>query len=169
MFNEGIKPYNPLLWEIQRVYENEFSVGKKALELIEEETGLKLGESEAGNIALHFINAQLNSEDNLNVNATKVTKQINDVLDIVKYTFNIDIDDKSINYQRFMTHIRFFFQRLSKNQLAHSGDDFLLNQVKDKYRKSYLCAVKIGKYLGVDLGSEEEFYLTIHIQRITQR
>lgn len=48
-------------------------------------------------------------------------------------------------------------------------DDFLLKQVKTKYKKAYECMLKIQKYLEKELSDEEQLYLTIHIQRVTQR
>lgn len=64
MFDEGFKNANPLIWEIKKFYPKEFAVGLKALEFIEDETGKRLSEDEAGNIALHLINAQVNSSYN---------------------------------------------------------------------------------------------------------
>ncbi|MFD2877680.1 PRD domain-containing protein [Paenibacillus rhizoplanae] len=38
-----------------------------------------------------------------------------------------------------------------------------------KYRKAHHCVLKIEKYLDLKLLDEEILYLTIHIQRVTQR
>ncbi len=90
-------------------------------------------------------------------------------MNIVKYTYNIVLDEKSINYERFVTHLRFFFQRLGQKEREDSEDDFLLRQVKAKYKKAYNCMLRIQKYLEISLSSEEQLYLTVHIQRVTQR
>lgn len=169
LFNEGLNRPNPLIWEIKKFYTKEFEIGLKALEFIEDETGKKLPEDEACNIALHLINAQVNSVGGKVEDVAKQTKMIQDILNIVKYTYNIPLDEKSLNYERFVTHLRFFFQRLSKNQEVESEDDFLLTQVKAKYRNAYDCMLKIEAYLEKELSDEEKLYLTIHIQRVTQR
>ncbi len=55
---EGMDLKNTLLWEIKRFYQKEFEIGLQALNIIEEETGFRLSEDEAGSIALHFVNAR---------------------------------------------------------------------------------------------------------------
>ena len=171
IFDEGLNRPNALIWEIKKFYPKEFQIGLKALEFIEGETDKRLPADEAGNIALHLINAQVNNSANNLEDVANQTKMIQDILNIVKYTYNITLDEKSLNYGRFVTHLRFFFQRLSKkdNSAAESEDDFLLKQVKVKYKNAYECMLKIEKYLEMELSDEEQLYLTIHIQRVTQR
>lgn len=168
MYDEGLNKSNGLLWEIKKFYPKEFKVGLKALELIKEETGKDLPEDEAGNIALHLINAQVNTSSKIE-DVSKITRKIQDILNIVRYTYNIQLDDGSLNYERFVTHLKFFFERLNKKEIIDSEDDFLLKQVKVKYENAYKCMLKIEKYLEVELSDEEQLYLTLHIQRVTQR
>lgn len=170
IFDEGINRPNALIWEIKKFYPKEFAVGMKALDFIESETGKRLHENEAGDIALHLINAQLNSSYEVLEDVVHITEKVMDILNIVKYTYNIELDDKSVSYERFITHLRFFFKRLNdKGKLQNEEDDFLLKQVKIKYKKAYNCMLKIEKYLDKELNDEEKLYLTLHIQRVTQR
>ncbi|KJD43684.1 BglG family transcription antiterminator LicT [Paenibacillus terrae] len=169
MFDVGLKNENPLIWEIKKFYPKEFGVGLKALEFIEDETGKRLSEDEAGNIALHLINAQVNSSYNKVADVAQQTQKIQDILNIIKYSYNNTIDEHSISYERFITHLRFFFQRLNKKEKTELEDDFLWRQVKAKYKKAYGCMLKIEKYLNTVLSDEEKLYITIHIQRLTQR
>lgn len=169
LFDEGLNRPNPLIWEIKKFYTKEFNIGIKSLEFIESETGKKLPQDEACNIALHLINAQVNNSTKGLEDIANQTKMIQDILNVVKYTYNITLDEQSLNYERFVTHLRFFFQRLNKNEKIEAEDDFLLKQVKLKYKKAYECMLKIEKYLEKKLSDEEQLYLTIHIQRVTQR
>ncbi|MBU3138284.1 PRD domain-containing protein, partial [Clostridium gasigenes] len=174
LYKEGLNITNAIVWEIKKFYPKEFEIGLKALNFIEEELDIKLPEGEAGNIALHLINSQVNSSYKEVEDVAKQTKMINDILNIIRYTYNIKIDDKSLSYDRFITHLRFFFKRLSKKingeeeNLDHK-DDFLLKQVKEKYKDAYKCMLKIEDYLGKELDDEEKLYLTVHIQRITSK
>lgn len=168
MFDEGLENPNPLIWEIKKFYPKEFQVGLKALEFIEDELNKKLPDDEAGNIALHLINAQINSSFDKVENVAEQTKKIHDILNIVMYTYGIALDEKSISYERFVTHLRFFFQRLNKKEQLKEVDDYLFKKVKTKYKKAYDCMLKIEKYLETELSNEEELYLTLHIQRVTQ-
>lgn len=169
LFKEGFHTPNMLIWEIKRFYTKEFEIGLKSLELIESETDVKLPEDEAANIAMHLINAQGNIKYGKLDDVVQTTKMITDILNIVKYTYSIELDNKSFEYERFITHLRFFFQRLKqkeKNRILQ--DDFLLTQVKNKYDKAYKCMLKVQAYLEIELSEEEQLYLTLHIQRVTQ-
>lgn len=167
MYEEGIFNTNPLSWEIRRFYPKEYKVGVKALEFIESTLGKTLPEDEASNIALHLVNAELNGSSSKFHNVAVQAEKIQDILNIIKYTYNIELDEQSISYERFITHLKFFFQRLMQAQKRWLEDDFLLQQVKSKYRRAYDCMLKIEKYLDTELTDEEKLYLTIHIQRIT--
>lgn len=173
LYKEGFNVTNAIIWEIKKFYPKEFEIGLKSLNFIEEELEIKLPEDEAANIALHLINSQVNSSYKKVEDVAKQTKMIQDILNIVRYTYNIELDEKSLSYERFVTHLRFFFQRLNKknNQEKEndSKDDFLLKQVKEKYKEAYDCMLKIEKYLEKELDDEEQLYLTVHIQRITNR
>ena len=57
---EGIEVSNVMLWDIKKFYRDEFAVGLHALNLIKEQFGVDLSEDEAGFIALHIVNSQLN-------------------------------------------------------------------------------------------------------------
>ncbi|MDU5111831.1 MAG: PRD domain-containing protein [Clostridium sp.] len=174
LYKEGFNVTNAIIWEIKKFYPKEFEIGLKSLNFIEEELDIKLPEDEAANIALHLINSQVNSSYKEVEDVAKQTKMINDILNIVRYTYNIKLDDTSLSYDRFITHLRFFFKRLSnknnsKEENLEHKDDFLLKQVKEKYKDAYKCMLKIEDYLEKDLDDEEKLYLTVHIQRITSK
>ena len=143
LFDEGIERPNILIWEIKKFYPKEYNIGLKALEFIESELGKKINEEEAGNIALHLITAQINGKSDKTDIAYSMTKKIQDILNIVKYTYDIELDEQSLNYERFITHLRFFFKRLNnKTQYRNENEDFLLPQVKEKYKDAYKCMLK---------------------------
>lgn len=172
LHKEGLNLYNAILWEIKKFYPKEFEVGMKSLSFIKDELEVELPEDEAANIALHLINSQINNPYKDVGDIANQTKMINDILNIIRYTYNIKLDEKSLSYDRFITHLRFFFKRLSKrnnNEIDESDnkDDFLLKQVKEKYVDAYKCMLKIEEYLKRELNDEEKLYLTVHIQRIT--
>lgn len=171
-YKQGIHLKNPLLWEIRKFYKNEFQVAVKALEIIKEETGIELGEDEAASIALHLVNSQLSGENV--ATAIQVTEMVNTILNIVKYHFKMELDENSINYERFLTHLRFFAIRfIREEKLEESVDEFFFEQIKIKYPEAYACTQKIKTYLEkqfhFELTKDEELYLTVHIYRVTSR
>jgi beta-glucoside operon transcriptional antiterminator len=167
---KGLLITNALLWEIKRIYKDEFDIGLKAIEKINNKVGIKLPEDEAGFIAMHIVNAELNEEM---PNVVNITKLIQDVLNIVKYHFKIDIDEDSLNYFRFLTHLKFFAQRLFGGTSLVSKDDFLYEMMKEKYKDAFVCVKKIRDYIqkeyGQGLTKEEMAYLAIHIERVVNR
>lgn len=172
LHKEGFSLSNAILWEIKKFYPKEFEIGLKALDFIQEELEINLPEDEAANIALHIINSQVNNSCKEVGDVAKQTKMINDILNIVRYTYNIKLDESSLSYDRFITHLRFFFKRLNKKNNNEAKDldnkdDFLLKQVKEKYVDAYKCMLKIEDYLEKEFDDEEKLYLTVHIQRIT--
>ncbi|MFJ8531003.1 BglG family transcription antiterminator LicT [Bacillus sp. NPDC094106] len=167
---KGLDIKNALLWEIKRLYKDEFLVGKEALNRIENKLRIVLPEDEAGFIAMHIVNAELNEEM---PNIVNITKVMQDILNIVKYQFKISFDEESLNYYRFVTHLKFFAQRLFSGTYVESKDDFLFEAVRNKHIEAYECTEKINEYIKKqytrELTSEEMLYLTIHIQRVVNR
>lgn len=169
---ENVHVKNPLVWEIRKYYKQEYQVALKCLDIIEEQTGVRFPEDEAASIALHLVNSEL-SGGNL-ATAVQVTELVNNVLNIVKYHFKMELDETSINYERFLTHLRFFAIRfIRKERMADSEDNFLYEQLKRKYPESFQCSQKIKIYLvksyNWSISKDEEMYLTLHIQRVTKR
>lgn len=170
-YKTGFPIENALLWEIKRFYNHEFLIGKEALSMIHQKLGYELPEDEAGFIALHIVNAKLKTGNVERI--TEMTKIIQNILTIVKYEFKMDIDEYSLDYERFITHLKFFVQRLFVGQKLESEDstDFIL-MLKDKYRQEYATALKVSDYIVNEyhrrLEPDELLYLTIHINRITR-
>ncbi|KOR83536.1 transcription antiterminator BglG [Bacillus sp. FJAT-22058] len=170
--NQGIHLKNPLLWEIRKYYKQEFQIALKTLEIIEKGTGIALGEDEAASIALHLVNSQLSGENM--AAAVQITEMVNTILNIVKYHFKMELDENSINYERFLTHLRFFAIRfVRKEKLEETVDEFFFEQIKLKYPEANICTEKIANYLenqfNWSLTKDEEIYLTVHIHRVTNR
>src|SRR5699024_3077774 len=119
-YKTGFPIENALLWEIKRFYNHEFLIGKEALSMIRQKLGYELPEDEAGFIALHIVNAKLKTGNVERI--TEMTKIIQNILTIVKYEFKMDIDEYSLDYERFITHLKFFVQRLFVGQKLESED-----------------------------------------------
>ena len=104
-YRRNITFQNALLWEIKRFYSREYEVGLKAVELLKEREGVALSVDEAAFIALHIVNAEMD----INLSRTlSVPGMIKDLLNIVRYTFHVDLDEESLSYERFVTHLKFF-------------------------------------------------------------
>lgn len=162
---------NALLFDIKKFYPNEFKVALKALDMIAYETDIKMNEDEAGFIAMHFVNASQSGEAMSQTIA--VTKMVEDILQIVEYHYHLALDVNSINYIRFVSHIRFFARRLFSNEIYNDDQDDLFEQIRNKYPTSYQCSLKVKKYIllnyNIDLGNDEMVYFMLHINRVCTR
>lgn len=164
---QGVDISNVLLWEIKRLYPKEFAVGLEALDIIEQRLAVRLPEDEAGFIALHLVNAQLDSEM---PEVLQITKIMQEILNIVKYQLSLDYNEQALSYHRFVTHLKFFAQRLIGKSTVFSDDESLHDVVKERYQLSYRCAEKIQIHIvqkyQYTLTKEELMFLTIHIERV---
>lgn len=166
--SQGIEPQNALLWEIKRFYPQEFQLGIYALELIQDRLGILLPEDEAGFIALHFVNAEYGTDIR---DAVKFPDQMQAIVDIVEHDLGILLDESSLHYERFVTHIKFLIQRIYRKELLSSEDRELSLMMQRKYPREYECSVKVAEYImqatGSRLSEKEIMYLSVHIRRVS--
>lgn len=166
--SQGIEPQNALLWEIKRFYPQEFQLGIYALELIQDRLDILLPEDEAGFIALHFVNAEYGTDIR---DAVKFPDQMQAIVDIVERDLGILLDESSLHYERFMTHIKFLIQRIYRKELLSSEDRELSLLMQRKYPREYQCSLKVAEYImqatGSRLSEKEIMYLSVHIRRVS--
>ena len=163
----GVALRNVLLWEIKRLYPKEFMLGQEARALIAKRLGVELAEDEAGFIALHLVTGQLNSEMPEVMHVTRVMQEI---LQLVKYQLRLEYNEESLSYQRFVTHLKFFAQRMLTRTVVEDDDASLHSGVKDNYAKAWKCAETVALHLQNSyqrsLTTEEIMFLAIHIERV---
>lgn len=171
---KGIQLKNNLLFDIMRFYPIEYALGKRGIEIIEEENGVLLPEDEAGFIALHILNAE--EEDGLGTkNMIRATEMISEITDAVFAFYGGAIDDTSLAWHRFVYHLRYFTLRIIKGAVfgEDTKDRELLDLLAKKYSTAYLCANCIKELIknkySLDIGDEEFLHLTIHIESIKHK
>lgn len=170
-YQQNIQFANQLCWEIKRFYPKEYKIGQKAVELLGDRLDLNLVEDEAASIAMHFVNAELKSG---RIEQTvQITKIIQNSLTIVKYHYRIELDEASLDYARFVTHMKFFAQRMLNGTKVENLDDKFCMLIERQYPNDYKCAGKIADYIfkeyGYQVPDEEKMYLTLHIKRVVLR
>lgn len=168
---EGIEVPNFYTSEMRRFNPNEFQVGCYAVKLIREQLGVALPEDEAGNIAFHFINGQLDHP--YNDENRRIRRLTDDVLSIVKYYYQIVYQTETVTYTRYVTHVRLFAQRVvSGQQLGRDSPPLLYDQIQEACASEFKCVKEIGKFIqrqyGVELKSQEEVYLAMHLHLILE-
>lgn len=159
---------NALLMEIRNFYIQEFQIGCKALEIIKERLDVELSRDEAGFIALHIVNAELNTDM---CDMVHITEMMQQVLDIVEHYYEMKLDDHSLAYERFITHLKFFGQRLFSDRITKDDDVTFQKMVKKRYKNDYKCSEKIRDFIREtyqkEITEEEMIFLTIHLRRVS--
>lgn len=159
---------NMLLWDIKKFYAPEFALAQEAVALINHRLAVALPEDEAGFIALHLANAKVNDMQSTLQSATI----IKDILSIVKFELKIKFDENSVNYQRMITHLKFFTLRMMNKSAVNHKDKSLYDGIKEAMAPSWHCALKINDYLSKNyacpLTLDETMFLTIHINRLCE-
>ena len=165
---KGKKVQNALLWEIKTFYPREYYIGSQSLKIIEEELGTQLPEDEAGFIAIHIVNANMESEGVENV--YRITKFIQNVLQIIRYHYKLEPDETTMQYERMITHLKFLGNRILKGTPLESRDEEFYQMLCEKYPPALEGTNRIAelvmKEFQYQMSKEERAYLTVHIERI---
>lgn len=163
---EGIQTEAPLLYETRRFYPEEYDVGVRAMCMVEERLNVKLPKSEASSIALHFINAEMNT--NLD-EVMKINRIMQNTMNIVRMHLQCELDTDSIEYERFLMHLRYFAHRIVTRQVFDDSDSVLYDMIVVSYPDAIKCALRIADYIeqgyNFTVTKDEMAYLAIHIQR----
>ncbi len=165
---KGLVISNPMVNEIQHMYEKEMLLGKWAIKQIERKLSVKLPSGEAGNIALHFINAELSAKKEQDKD--DMTRFVDDITEIIESEMNIIVDRNSFSYSRFVTHLKYLLKRFHKKEEFVSDNAKMYEQVLEEFPELGKAIEKIKQYiivqLNIDPSKEELLYLMIHMNRL---
>ena len=154
-YQRGLVLRNSMRWEIQRYYPQEYAVGLEAARMVRQALEVPFAEDEAAFMALHFVNAGTGMEIG---QMYEVTELISGICTIVHGEFGAEFDTQALAYHRFITHVRFFAQRLLLGTYYQEDDGDLLDMICVKYPQAYACTQKIAAYIlqlrGQNLGRE---------------
>lgn len=160
---------NGLLWDIKRLYKEEFEVGMFALEVIKQELKIQMPEDEAAFIATHIINAKLKETI---PNVIDITKLINEILNIVKYNLLMELDEESQSCYYFINNIKFLAQKVvNKKMYKDVGEyDEVYIATTKSFPREYYCVEKISDFIERKykymLNIDERVLLTLQIVKI---
>lgn len=168
---QGVEFSNPLKGSIMCYYPTEYHLGQHCLKVVREQLGVALQEDEAAFIALHIVNAELNTNMS---EMYDITNLIEGALSVVEYFYQRKFDRESLDFNRFVVHLRYFAQRLFQGKMMEDDQgehDVLFRQlIMKNCKEHYKCAQCIGDYVKntyqKTLSEEELTYLTIHLKRI---
>lgn len=169
-FKDGIQLPNLMLDEIKSLYRDEYRLALKALTIIQELIHIELPIDEAGYIAMHIVNATLNTETE---NATNILLFSKGVLEIINQTYQINIKQERLDYSRLMTHLKFLALRIfiHEEKNLHEVED-LYDLLRKKEKRIEACIEEINRFImnsfDYELSKQEKVYLMIHVMKIVQ-
>lgn len=169
---QGIVMTHPLESEIPLVFQREYAIGQRALEIIHREVGIAFPESEACAIALHIANAETDGGV-FTANMSAVMEDlavIDGIIEQLQVELGMTFDRSTHGYLRFVAHLRYLVKRLRKGEHAPESDSSLIDQVKKDFSQAYDAAASVARRLrrerGWRLSNEEMLYLVLYINRL---
>lgn len=164
---EGMIFNNALYDEVRLFYPVEYSVGRYALELIEERTSCRLGEDEAASIALHLVNAEMDSA----MGTTFImVKMMREMMEIIEQQITIPTG-RIYPRERLISDLKQLANRLvSEEPISGRQDDLLYEFVREHYRDEYQIISRLSEYIENEyqcsMTEEEIIYLVLNIKRM---
>lgn len=159
-----------LLLNVKSLYKEEYRLGLKVTELLRQKLKIDIDDGEASFIALHIINAELDSNMQ---QMYEITAVIEDILNIVREDFHVDTENGQCD--RFITHCRFFAQRVVNNEYLSTKSDYNLStyQVFEQtHPRETACieriAQRIKEQYSYEVSTDEKLYIMIHLIRLTE-
>ncbi|EHZ2966224.1 PRD domain-containing protein [Enterococcus faecalis] len=158
--------------DFSKEYPTEYKVAEKALNIVNRSLEISLPKSEIKNLALHFINAGGEVEEERELNEQRDAKALVDIVKTVLTNHGICRKNSSEDYyDRLMIHLQYLIERIleSKGTQAMISSQIVAD-VRRNYPESFEIATEIfnevKEKLNRDVGIDEHFYFIIHIQRI---
>ncbi len=164
---EGLNFETPFEHDVKMFYGTELAIGEYALKLIQKNLHVRLPQNEATSIALHIINA----EYNVSMKTTmKITDIVSESTKIVEQKLGVTVNASSLDYMRFITHLKFLCQRLFTNNMLRDDFNAIADVIMMKYQEEYTVAKEIAEFIqshyGMELNRAEEIFLTVHVCRL---
>ena len=162
----GMVFHNALLNEVKMFYPKEYQVGLYAIKLIKGKTDIDLPEDEAASVALHIVNAELNTKIR---EVWSLTTFIQKVIDIIEEKFNFDkVQDTRRDY--LISSLKLLGKRLLLDRTTIDKSDSLVEFVKKEYAEEYKCTEKIADFISKEYSckmcDEEKAYLALDLKKI---
>ncbi len=165
-YKEGIKFSEALRLNVAFLYPEEYKIATDIIDMIDSDFGIRVKDEEAAFITLHIVNAEMDIDLKDTYAATDI---ISIGVDTVEKHYNIKLENTA-DAARFITHLRFFAQRMISNAAPEEDISEINRHVNLRYPDAYSCAEEIAEAIEekyhYPIDKNEKTYLTIHIARL---
>ena len=154
---------NPFIVEIETLYSVEFEMAKKIVNKLQDKYEIDFPEGEIGFITLHIHSAR---NGKMLSNSIKYSYLSNKIIIYIEEKFNSKIDKRSLDYARFLSHVRFTIERVLTDTVLKND---LTEIIKKSYPISYEIAEGASKIIEETLDKkvcdDEVAYISMHVER----
>jgi beta-glucoside operon transcriptional antiterminator len=176
--NDASAMESPLQLDVRHIYPGEFKTGVEALEIIRRERDIQLPEAEAVSIALHFINAELESPEM--PTTFRIVSITGGVIRIIEQYYGVELDKETLEFMRFSSHVRNLVieyiippaQPNRHGRRALKDDDELYELLMKRDRDVAECCERIRSWLQnmhkLTLRKNDVSFLAMHITKILE-
>ncbi|SIS48695.1 glucose PTS transporter transcription antiterminator GlcT [Salimicrobium flavidum] len=160
---------NPFLSEIETLYPKEYNIALEVVTIIYDQTGVHFPMGEVGFIALH-IHSAVTDKSLREIN--RHNQLITQLVELIEDQLELTVNRNSIDYHRLVQHLHRAIHRIYTGESV--GDQTNLDSMlKTEYPVCYNLSWKLIKVMQRQLNrtvdESEAVYLTIHLQRLTQK
>ena len=154
---------NHFIVEIETLYSVEFEMAKKIVNKLQDKYEIDFPEGEIGFITLHIHSAR---NGKMLSNSIKYSYLSNKIIIYIEEKFNSKIDKRSLDYARFLSHVRFTIERVLTDTVLKND---LTEIIKKSYPISYEIAEGASKIIEETLDKkvcdDEVAYIAMHVER----
>lgn len=163
----------PLAYDVQQAHPAEYRLGEMAVRGAKKTFRVRLDHHEAVGIALSIVNSAITTSERAARKEADVAYLLEGITRIVEEEVGISVDRDSFDYARFATHVQYLIDRVLAGEPIATQNEELYDEVVAGYPQAAKCAKKAGELiegrLGGKLTQEEQLYLMLHVNRISER
>lgn len=163
----------PLSYDVQQAHPAEYKLGEMAVRGAKKTFKVRLDRHEASGIALSIVNSAITMSERTARKERDTAELLEGVTRIVEDELGITVDRDSFDYARFATHVQYLIDRVVAGEPIATQNEELYDEVVAGYPEAARCAQKasllIEQRLGGELTKEEQLYLMLHVNRISER
>jgi transcriptional antiterminator len=162
----GLEIENPFLEEIRTLYPTAWKHAKAGAELIEKRFGIPIPDSEVGFLTLHIHAATHPRGLSETIRTAHAVKSA--VAELERLT-GTQIERDTIDYARFVTHLRFALQRLTRGEpIVNPLASAIRERLPTYYEYAEAVAKVVEEQIGVRFPEDEIAYLAMHLARMVR-
>ncbi|MEO1772465.1 PRD domain-containing protein [Candidatus Enterococcus ferrettii] len=177
LLQEGsyLEEEHPLRWIVKRVYPETYEISKQIYKDYCQQFKIEIPSSEVVAISLHIING---IQKNTMPDTLENTQTINEILRVLEFSGNFNMNKKDIDYSRFVTHLEFLLNRLrSNNKFSGEGYDTINLEI---YQSIFTSLENDDRIMNIlekilmilrkkygELSEAEKLFLLIHLFKLS--